>query len=173
MEYSVASIIAGLLLLFFGRRLFWLFVALIGFGAGMMISSELFSVQDQLMVLVIGIVCGLVGALLAIFLQRLAIGIAGFLVGAMIGVAVAKFLGFNLYFMIPGIIGGFLGALLLSWLFDWALIFFSSVAGASLIIRSIPLQASYVVPALIVLIIVGVFVQARFVQGHRRVPANP
>jgi hypothetical protein len=173
MQFPIASILAGLLLLFFGRRLFWLFVALIGFSAGMILSSELFSVRSQLMVFVIGIACGLVGAVIAIFLQRLAIGIAGFLSGAMIGVALAGWFGIHASPMIPGLIGGILGALLLSMLFDWALIFLSVIVGASLILHSITLEARFVIPAFFVLALVGVFVQSRFITGHRRAPASP
>jgi hypothetical protein len=173
MQYPIAAIVAGLLLLFMGRRLFWLFVALVGFGAGMMISSELFAVHDQLMLLVIGIVCGLIGALIALFLQRLAIVIAGFLAGATVGVAVAQWLGFHAGAMIPGLIGGLIGGILLSALFDWALIFLSSIAGASLIIRSVNLRASYVVPAFLVLALIGIVIQSRYVTGHRRVHASP
>jgi outer membrane lipoprotein SlyB len=172
MQYPVAAIIAGLLLLFMGRRLFWLFVALIGFAAGMILSSELFAVHDQLVLLAIGVVCGLIGAMLALFLQRLAIGVAGFLAGATVGVAVAQWLGLHAGTMIPGLIGGVIGGILLSAVFDWALIFLSSIAGASLIIRSINLQASYVIPAFVILALLGIVIQSRFVTGHRHVQAS-
>src|SRR5262249_16773084 len=137
----------------------------------MMISSEFFAVHDQLTLLVIGVVCGLIGTFLALFLQRLAIGIAGFLAGATVGVAVAQWLGFHGAAMIPGVIGGLIGGILLSALFDWALIFLSAISGASLIVHSINLPAVYAAPALIILALIGIVIQSRYVTGHRHVHA--
>src|SRR6187200_2140589 len=76
MEFPIPTIIAGVVLLFFGRRLFWLFVALIGFIAGMSLATQVLAIHEQWLLLLIAIGCGILGALIALFLQRLAIGIA-------------------------------------------------------------------------------------------------
>ena len=164
MELPIPSILAGFILLFLGRRLFWLFVALIGFIAGMSLATEVFAIREQWLLLLIAIGCGILGALIALFLQRLAIGIAGFISGAMLSMLLAKWIGLSVVMMIPGLIGGILGAILLLVLFDWALIFFSSVTGASLIVHSVRMDSHFVVPAFVVLVVVGVIVQARFIR---------
>ena len=75
------SMILGILLLFFGRRLFWLFVGVAGFIAGLTLVPQLISGQSELTILLIAIVAGIIGAILAIMLEGLAILIAGFLAG--------------------------------------------------------------------------------------------
>jgi hypothetical protein len=168
MELPIPTILAGFILLFFGRRLFWLFVALIGFIAGMGLATQVFAVRDQMFLLLIAIGCGILGALIALFLQRLAIGIAGFISGAMLSMWLAKWMGLSVVMLIPGLIGGILGAILLMVLFDWALIFFSSITGASLIVHSVRMDSHFVVPAFVVLALIGAFVQARFIHPAAR-----
>src|SRR5258706_1200591 len=77
-------ILAGGLLLVLGRRLFWFYVAVLGFAAGLTLASRVFHVQPEWMQLVIGIMFGIVGAILAFFFQEIAIVVAGFLAGASI-----------------------------------------------------------------------------------------
>jgi len=71
------QVLVGLVLLFFGRKLFWLFVGVVGFLAGMRFGSHLVTGQTELVILAIAIGIGLLAALLAIVLQRLAVAIAG------------------------------------------------------------------------------------------------
>jgi Domain of unknown function (DUF4203) len=166
MDFPFVAILSGVLLLVLGRRLFWLFVALLGFVSGMALATQLFAIREPGLLFLIAIGCGVIGALVALFLQRLAIGIAGFLAGGMIAVLFSQWIGIHAPVFIPGLIGGFLGAVLLSVLFDWALIFLSSASGASLIVHSISMNSRFVVPAFFVLVIIGIVIQSRF-----RVPA--
>jgi hypothetical protein len=168
MEFPIPTILVGVVVLFFGRRLFWLFVALVGFIAGMSLATEVFAIREQWLLLLIAIGCGILGALMALFLQRLAIGIAGFISGAMLSMWLAKWIGLSVVMLIPGLIGGILGAILLLVLFDWALIFFSSITGASLIVHSVRMDSHFVVPAFVVLLLVGAIVQARFIHPVAR-----
>ncbi len=78
------QILIGALLLAFGRRLFWLFVGVCGFAAGLYVASQLVAAQSEWLALLVALSAGAVGALLAIFFQRLAVGVAGFLGGALI-----------------------------------------------------------------------------------------
>jgi hypothetical protein len=73
------KILEGICLLTLGRKLFWLFVALIGFEAGTYIAARVFTQQPEWVVLVFAIVVGIIGALLAIFLQTVVIAGAGFI----------------------------------------------------------------------------------------------
>src|SRR2546425_11407672 len=75
------NILVGALLLLFGRRLFWLFVAAMGFIVGTTIATEWFGRGSAEMYLAIALVLGIVGAVISLFLQRLAVGTAGFFAG--------------------------------------------------------------------------------------------
>jgi hypothetical protein len=47
-------------------------------------------------------------------------------------------------------------------LFDWALIFLSSVSGAILVSRSLPLEPKFAMLVFLFLTVLGIFVQSRF-----------
>lgn len=164
------NLLAGMLLLLLGRRLFWLFVALVGFVVGLAIASRLLSEQPQWMVLLIGLGFGVIGALLAVFVQKLAIGLAGFLAGAyLMNVLIDTFnpgLGDVRWLVV--LIGAVLAAVLLLAVFDWALIVISSLTGATLIVQSLEIEQVVRGVVLIVLLVIGVLVQARGLQTHRR-----
>ena len=168
MNFSVpiASAVIGLVVLLFGRRLFWLAVAAVGFAAGFELAPRLFNEPTPLMMLTIALVLGFVGALLALFLQKIAIGIAGFLAGGKLATALAAafFVEHANYFALTFLIGGIVGALLLLMLFDWALIFLSAVVGAHLIQRTVVLPAAGQTILFIVLAAVGVLVQASMLR---------
>src|ERR1700745_1580550 len=96
MHFSVAIIgaLMGVIILFFGRKLFWLCVAAVGFAAGVELAPQIAQQPSPLLALTFALVLGFVGALLALFLQKIAIGIVGFLAGGKVGVALAAaFLG--------------------------------------------------------------------------------
>jgi len=172
MQWSLFRIVSGLLLLFLGRRLFWLFVGLLGFISGMTVAARLFSDQPGWLLLVIALGCGLIGIYLALFLQQLAIAIAGFLAGAFFATTLMEAVSWSVAPLIPALIGGVIGAILLLVLFDWALIFLSSVTGAILIARSLTLEQPFAVIAFFVLLLVGIVFQARLLppaRVHRKV----
>src|SRR5688500_12103206 len=62
----IFQILGGILLIIFGRRLFWLFVGLLGFFAGFTFASRFFSNQQEWVTLLIAVGCGLIGILLAV-----------------------------------------------------------------------------------------------------------
>lgn len=171
MNFSVpiASALIGVIVLFFGRKLFWLAVAAVGFAAGVEIAPHLVSNPSPLLALIVAVVLGLIGALLAIFLQKIAIAIAGFLAGGKLATAIAAafFIEHAHYFTITFIIGGIAGALLLLMLFDWALIFLSAIVGAHLIARTIVLPPSGATILFIALAALGVVVQAAMLRRGR------
>jgi MFS family permease len=169
MNASIAPLLAGFLLLFFGRRLFWLFVGILGFLAGFALATRFFPHETGLTWYFIAIGFGLIGILLAFFLQKMAIAIGGFLAGGFFLVNTVQSVGSKLPEAVLFLIGGILGAILLSLLFDWALIFLSSVTGASLLAKSLPFDRNYFTIVLIGLVILGVFVQARFLRPRRPV----
>ena|SRR5689334_2275908 len=158
----ILSVLIGAVVLFFGRKLFWLCVAAIGFAAGMELAPHLMHEPTPVLQLSIGIVFGFIGALLAMFLQKIAIAIAGFLAGGKLAMAlVAAFFAEGARY--PGIVfvvGGIVGMILLLSLFDWALIVMSSVVGAYLIGHTIVLPATGATVLFVGLAVVGIVVQA-------------
>ena len=67
------TIVLGLIVLALGRKLFWLFIGAVGFITGLYIAKHSFYGEPSWVMLLIGLVVGIAGALLAIYLQRIAI----------------------------------------------------------------------------------------------------
>ena len=165
----VVPIVVGLLLLLFGRKLFWLYIAACGFAVGLTMAIQIFSVQPEWLALLIGLGAGVLGALLAVFFQRLAIGIGGFLAGAFIAVTVARGVGFEggPSFWVTLVLGGIVGAMLMVMLFDWGLIALSSLLGSSLIVPVFQLPRTAAFLAWAGLFGLGVAAQAAMIRHER------
>jgi Domain of unknown function (DUF4203) len=168
----IIGALLGVLILFFGRRLFWLCVAAVGFAAGVELAPQLVHEPSPLLALTIALVLGFIGALLALFLQKIAIAIAGFFAGGKLAVAIAAafFAQHAQYFGLTFLIGGIIGAILLLVVFDWALIFLSAVVGAHLIQSAITLPPTGSGILFIVLVVIGVLVQAGSLRRTRIEP---
>jgi hypothetical protein len=166
MHFSVpiVSALIGIVVLFFGRKLFWLCVAAVGFLAGIELAPHLVNEPSPLLQLAVAIVLGLLGALLAFLLQKIAIAVVGFLAGGKLAgaIAAAFFVHYAQYSTIIFVVGGLIGAILLLALFDWALIVVSSLIGAHLIVYqgAITLPPSGSVIVFLGLAIIGILVQA-------------
>src|SRR5437870_6801021 len=84
----ILSVLIGAVILFFGRKLFWLCVAAVGFAAGVEVAPHLVHEPSAILSLSVAIVFSFIGALLALFLQKVAIAMAGFLASGPLTVAV-------------------------------------------------------------------------------------
>jgi len=159
----VAQVIAGLLLLLFGRRLFWLFVALVGFFLGAQIGAAVFANLADWALLCVALVTGLVGAGLAILLQRLAVTAAGAISGGMLAVRIAPLIGLHTEVGVIAafIVGALIAAVLLAVLFDPALIVISSLIGGLMVAEAFPLDPAVEPFILVVLVVLGIAIQAR------------
>jgi hypothetical protein len=168
----IVSAIIGVVILFFGRRLFWLCVAAVGFAAGVELAPHLVTEPSPLLALTFAVVLGFIGALLALFLQKIAIGVLGFLAGGKLAMAVAAtfFVQSAPYQGVTFVLGGIVGALLLLLLFDWALIFLSAVVGAHLIQTAVTLPPTGTAILFVVLVLIGVLVQAGTLRRSRAAP---
>jgi len=160
---TIIPILLGVALLFLGRKLFWLFVAVVGFVVGTSLASQFLQGQSETFILIIGLLGGVIGALLAIFMQRLAVAAAGFVAGGYLMVTVLGWLGMGSQGVtwLPFLIGGAIGALLVAVMFDWALIFLSSLVGAELVVNGLGARPSISLLLLVVLLVVGMVVQSR------------
>src|SRR5256884_4228949 len=79
---AIVGILIGVVILFFGRKLFWLCVAAIGFAAGGGLAPPLGPDPSALLLLTISLLLGIIGALLPLFLPKIAIAVLGVLAGA-------------------------------------------------------------------------------------------
>lgn len=168
---SALALIIGAVLLFFGRKLFWLFVGVAGFLAGMDIAGRFVSGPDAAK-LIIALLIGIIGAFLAVIFYRVAVAIAGFFIGGYLAIEIASYLGLSVpqsLWWIPYLIGGIVGAVLILLLLDWALIVLSSFAGASMIVHAITLRQFNEAIVYIVLAILGILVQAGILLRSRQV----
>lgn len=165
----IISLLVGVALLFFGRKLFWLLVAALGFAIGLQLAPYLSHNPPLWLSLLLSLGLGLLGALLAVMLQKLAVGIAGFLVGGRLAIAVAAALWANYahYSVIIFVVGGIIGALLLVALFDWGLIIFSAIEGARLITSAIHLPSTGTIVLVVALALFGIFVQSALFRRTR------
>ncbi len=157
-----ASIILGAILLLFGRRLFWLLVAAIGFWIGFQIVPYVMHQPPPWLGIALAILFGVIGAVLAFVLQKIAIAIAGFLVGGYVAIAILNTFVNNQpqFSAVAFFIGGIIGAILMLVLFDWALIVFSSIAGAELIVSHISIAERGAAVVVVVLTFIGIAIQA-------------
>ena len=164
MNFSIPifSVLIGVVVLFFGHKLFWLCVAAIGFAAGVELAPRLVQEPSVLLSLTIALLLGIIGALLALFLQKIAIAVLGFLAGGKLAgaIAAAFFVHYAQHSTIIFVIGGIIGAILLLVLFDWALIVVSAFIGAHLIQSAITLPQSGLTIVFIGLAVIGILVQA-------------
>ena len=154
---------AGIALLLFGRKLFWLLVAGAGFLAGFAIAPYLPGEISSTGTVIVGLVCGIIGALLALFAQKIALVVGGFLAGGYAAMIILG--GTNLAGQVPEwlpfLAGGLVGALLLRTLFEWTLIVLTSIIGAILIVQPFSIGSTLLTILTLVLTGVGIVVQAR------------
>ena len=165
---QIATVLLGIVVLISGRRLFWLTVAIIGFGFGLFLALNFFGNQSMLLLIIIAIAAGVIGAILAIFLQHVAVLVAGFFLGGFVLLWLLGVFNFD-----PGqwgwaafIIGGVIGSLLTSSLFDVALIGISAVVGAAMIVQVFNLSSVISTVLLVLLAIVGFVVQSRTLKSE-------
>ena len=166
----IVSLLLGFIILFLGRRIFWLCVAAIGFAAGVELAPLLFHEPKPLLQLTLALVLGFAGAILATFLQKIAIAVAGFIAGGKLALALTGAFAASAsgsYWLIF-VIGGIVGSILLLSLFDWALIFLSAIVGADLIVSPFHLPATGQAVLLVALAVIGILVQAGAMRRARQ-----
>ena len=175
--------LVGFASLFFGRLLFWLFVGAAGFVVGVEVTLAFLGEQAFGIALIIALIAGVLGSIVATFAQRVAVAIAGFVAGGYFLLNLV-----NLGGLVDGpsdtlpivlvFAGGVIGAVLVSLLFDAALIVLSSALGATLLTQAVDAWFNIGRPVILVvftlLFIVGVVVQwGSQERGRERGGARP
>ncbi len=165
---AILRVLIGAMVLTLGRQLFWIFVGAAGFALGITFATRVFRGLPDWLVILIALAAGVVGALLAIFVQELAIAAAGFVLGAYVLFTAAE--SFNLsrlpLIWLLYIIGGIVGAVLVLAVFDWALILLSSLAGSAMILQSLHLGPVLNFLAFLTLVVIGMIVQASLLKRY-------
>jgi len=157
------TVVLGIVMLLFGRTLYWAFIAIAGFLAGMMLADAWLADKEQWIRILAAVGAGVVGAVLGIFIQRLAFAIGGFFAGGYLAIAIATQMN------APGdqniwlIAGGVLGAIVAALVMDWAIIVLSSLAGATAILTPFAAKlGDQLFPVLFVaLAVIGIIFQGR------------
>jgi hypothetical protein len=157
------EILVGFGMLLFGRKLFWVFVAGVGFIIAATWASGAFARESDFLILFIALVAGFIGALIAMFIRWLAIGLAGFLGGGYLVFSLLALFGMDLgrASWIFYVIGGVIGAILFTAFFDWTLIILSSLSGAVILTQSFAIPRPMGIISIVILFTVGIVVQAR------------
>lgn len=159
----------GVALLVFGRKLFWFFVGGIGFLSGMHIATGTLYGQTGWAVLLIALVSGCVGAIVAVFLQRFAVVLSGFLAGSYLTAHLITLWGWQIgpFLWLAMMVFGILGAVAGYRFFDWALIVISALTGAAVISESLSLSAALSTLLMTLFFALGVAAQAGFMKRDR------
>jgi len=153
------TLLVGLAVLLFGRRLFWLFVGAAGFAVGLHLAPMVLTGPEWLIV-VAALILGIIGAVLAIFFQWLAIGLAGFAAGVQGGLAAAAALGFAGRWLYAAVfVAGIVVAALALWLWDPILILLSALVGAALLAPLAPVSTTVRPWLFIGLAVIGIVIQ--------------
>lgn len=161
---TVLSMITGLLLLLAGRRLFWVSVACVGFIVAYHLTLATGMGGPAWIAWALPLGIGLVGALVALVYQKIAVVLAGFMIGGLIVTDLFHLLGIydGIFSLIILVAGGIAGAIAMLVIFDWALIVLSSLAGAFVIVQSMGLDNTMGNSAILVLALLGTMVQTLF-----------
>jgi hypothetical protein len=135
---NIMYLAAGILLLFLGRK-------------------------SETVILTVSLIGGLLGALLAILLQKFAVGLAGLAAGGYIAFYLLQTITLNVgeYQWLAIAAGALLGAVLAGSMYGWALILLTSASGAVVITENLPLEMPISAVILLGLTIIGIIVQAR------------
>jgi hypothetical protein len=153
----------GVVLVLFGRRLFWLLLGTLGFLIAFDLVTRFAEDTPPPLVWVLAAGVGLAGAVAAIFLQRIAVGVAGFLFGGYAAVFLIEYYGLELGALEWGAVltGSVLAAVLAMAVLEETLMVLSSVLGAALLVGISGLDALPAVILFFALLIVGITAQTR------------
>ncbi|MBN1992226.1 MAG: DUF4203 domain-containing protein [Anaerolineae bacterium] len=166
---QILTIVLGVVVLILGRKLFWLAIAVLGFVLGLGLGMQFAGGQPDWLALIIGLVVGGLGALLAVLAQKIAVGVGGFILGGYLVMWLINLLGlaWNQWFWVLFFVGGVIVAVLVLLLFDMALIIVSSLIGAALIVQAVNLNPLVTGFVFFALLIVGIAAQTKMLSPTR------
>lgn len=168
---TIIQVILGTVLLLAGCEIFWLFLGIAGFIAGFKIAQAYFPATTPMTAFIIAGGGGILGILITLFFQTVAISLAGFMAGAYIVAALCGPLNCNVFWQgIFIIFGGTIGAGMMAVYFEWALVWISSLAGAALIVQVIP--TNIFIKAVIFCVLAAIGIIAQTAEKNAHAPAS-
>jgi len=176
MVLNILNLILGIVLLTTGKKLYWLFVAIIGFLIGYGVSTQYLHLQlnPPWLIYLIALGAGVIGAILGTFLQHLAIALVGFIVGGYGALYLTGLLKITNQAgnLMAFIVGGIIGLLLVASIFNWALYLLSCWGGATLVTQAIGLQGLLGTAIFFALFVLGMIIQVGlFRERPKQAPA--
>jgi hypothetical protein len=167
---SVLYYFMGLILLVAGRKLYWFFSAVAGMVAGIYLGGVVLDAGSQGWQIAFAVIGAILGAILAVGLQKMAIGIVGFIAGGYGALFLWQTLGLpdGRIELLPFIVGGIIAAGLVVLAFEYGLIALTSWGGSTLICRELDLTGWVGAAVFFGLIIAGVVIQAVALVAERR-----
>jgi hypothetical protein len=167
MIYLAVQVLIGIVVLVAGHRLFWVFVAAAGFLVGSSVAEQLWPTLSPLALFGAACGTGLVGIIVALVAQKLAIALAGFAIGTYTLAAILMAFGLNstAWGWLAIVIGGIGGGLLAFTVFDFALIILSSLGGAFLIIDV--LQPNYPLRLIVFIVLFSIGIAVQTLQSRQ------
>ncbi len=166
MYLEIVYIVLGIMMLMLGSRLFWLFCGGLGFLCGLEYAPLFISGKSEYIYVIIGLVLGIIGLILAFVTKKAGAGICGFIAGGYIALTELKEFGYG-HGWIPWAVflaGGAVGVVLVLKLFRWGVIISSSLVGAFLIVRTTQLSLLLMKVLFILLVCLGIYTQATQIQ---------
>lgn len=174
-ETAVVLLVTGGVLLLFGRRLFWLFVGLVGAVAALVIATEWVGLEAGTPSLLAAVAAGLVGALLAVLVQKAAVAVVGFLAGVWGVLVLLQMASPSASLFDPPSLqtllalgGGVVGAVVAAQVFDAALVVLSALTGSLLLVTGSGLVGTFALISFFALAFLGVLAQTRGRRERRR-----
>ena len=170
----ILKIVLGVALLTTGKKLYWLLVGVVGFVIGLELATNYLTLDPPWLIYIVALGAGIIGAILGIFVQRLAIALVGFIVSGYGAIYVSGLFGINSapFTWMAFILGGIVGLLLVASVFDWALYILSAWAGSTLVSRTITegvgINSNLGLVLFFVLFVLGIIIQAGLFRESKK-----
>jgi hypothetical protein len=132
---SLFTLASGVILLFYGRRYFWLAAGLVAFLFGWQFFGE--RIGDGWTAVLIGSAAGILFAWLAVKFIRTIAHVIGFLAGALALPFFLGIFGVDLHWLLSATVGGAIGLVLIAAAFGWGLVLLTSWVGAGAVSGSL------------------------------------
>ena len=162
----------GLLLILFGRRLYWLFFACIGFLLGSLPLQYLIDLRkSDWWWHLVPLAAGLVSAFLVVFVKKKALRVAGLFSGVYMGYTISEIYLVQPWPWLALLLAGLLTYWLVLPMFNGFLVLLSSCLGAHLILAQADLPQQTKLVGWVFIALVGVWLQAkreRTTEARRR-----
>jgi hypothetical protein len=162
----ILLVVLGLALAFAGRRFIWLLIGIAGFVLGYDLVTFFIPGDEGTVQILIGVIAGLIGGILAVRFTNLLLLVAGFVLIGNAVLAVGQILGVDglLVELLLFAIGGVAGLLLVRFALGMAVILISALGGASLVMQGVPALFNTDPGTLNLLLGAAVFAAGFFVQ---------